>query len=311
MKTRLKMVVPAPLDIESADKQYLESSGFILYDDLPTDNQDLLHRIVDAELLVAAKINVDQALIDSLPKLQYIIVPSVGFEWVDTAYARSKNILVMNCPTHNSIAVAEHAVMLALATKRKLLAVNQGMKSGVWYSEDYAGNEIYSKQIAIIGNGRTGKHIGRIIEGFGAEISYITSNSNPEDLKRAANTSDIIFICVASNDSTKEMISRSFFQQMKKDTVLVNTSRGTVIDQAALIETLGQGMISAGLDVFQGEPDHHETIPLEIMDIANLHNVTATPHVAYKTRESGERLVTEVVDVVNSCLEGTPINVVN
>lgn len=311
MKTILKMVIPSPLDMEDAEKQYLESYGFTLYDDLPPNDEELLHRIADAELLVATRINVDQTLIDSLPKLQYIIVPSVGFEWVDVAYARSKNILVMNCPTHNSVAVAEHAVMLALATKRRLLAVNQGMKSGVWYSEDYVGSEIHSKRVAIIGSGHTGKLIGGIMQGFGAKLNYITSESDAEDLRQVASNSDIVFVCITSNNSTKEMISKEFLQLMKKDTVLINTSRGAVIDQATLIKTLNQGMISAGLDVFQDEPDHHDTTPTKIIDIINLDNVTATPHVAYMTRESRERLVVEITNIVGYCIKGTPINVVN
>ena len=249
-------------------------------------------------------------MIDAAPSLKYIVVPAVGYEWVDVEYAASKGITTLNCPTFNSQAVAEHAMSLLMAVNRNLIVGVDELRAGKWSPQTLVGYELEGKKLGLIGYGNVGTRIEKIAVALGMVVSYTNSKSTPEEIDALISTSDFIVICAPLTDATRNLVDERRLNLLKPTAVLVNVGRGTIIDQNALTGTLKAGKIrGAGLDVFDGEPLTGEPSDT-IVELAKLPNVIATPHIAYNTEEINDKQGAEILANLKSCLESTPINVV-
>ena len=307
----MRIVIPDYIEIELVTGNIKMPWDLKIYKDLPNDETELIERVKDAEIITANYVDIPASVIDAAPKLKYIVVPSVGVEWVDLAYARSKDIPVLNCPTHNSSAVAEHAIGLLFATQRKYLTANKNVKDGIWDSRGLTGSELNGKSVLIIGYGNIGKRIEKMISGFDVHCNHINSKTSKQYADELIAKADIIFMCIPQNDETTNFMHADRIASMKTEAIFINVGRGATVDEDALFKALKNKKIAgAGLDVFKNEPLVGD-VPENIARFAPLENVVAVGHIGYNTQETARRLNDEMIADFESCLANNPINVIN
>jgi phosphoglycerate dehydrogenase-like enzyme len=232
---------------------------------------------------------------DAAPKLKLVQLISAGYDRVDVEAARKAGVPVSNNGGANSVAVSEAAVMLILATMKKLVWQHLNVVSGKWRVGDFAEHRFYElagKTVGIVGLGTIGKKVARRLRGFDVHILYhdvVRLTEDQEDalgvrfalLPVLLRTSDVVTLHVPLNDVTRGMMSDAQFAMMKPTAVLVNTCRGPVVDEEALYRALtGKKIAGAGLDVMTEEPPRKEH------KLFALDNVTITPHTAGPTWEN-------------------------
>jgi D-3-phosphoglycerate dehydrogenase len=305
----MKIVIPDKINISDMYKNKIEGLGAKIFDDLP-DVGELKDRIKEAEIITASYVDITPDVIDAAPNLKYIIVPAVGYDWVDTEYAAKRGITTLNCPTYNSQAVAEHAMTLLMAANRNLARGGLELRAAKWSPQDLVGLELADKELGLVGYGNVGVRIDKIATALGMRVNHVNSKSTANDVDELVDGSDFVVICAPLNDGTRNLIDERRLNMLKPTAILINVGRGAVIDQNALIETLKAGKIrGAGLDCFDGEP--LTGVPNEtVVELASLPNVVATPHIAYNTEEVNDKQGAEILANLKSCLAGSPVNVV-
>ena len=306
----MKIVIPDKIDFTQEQLQQLQELNAIIYDDIPNDSTEIIKRAKDAEIITANYIDITPEIIDKLDNLKYIVVPAVGYEWVDVKYASSKGITVVNCPTFNSQSVAEMAFTLALNISRKIIDANVSLYQGKWDPIPFTGYELSGKRIGLIGYGNVGKRVEKIAMGFDMHVAYINSESSSEEIDNVLRQSDYVVLCVQLNEKTKHMIDARRLALMNKDAFLINVCRGAVVDQSALLNALKENeILGAGLDVFEDEPLIGKPSD-QIMEFAGLQNVLAIPHIAANTHESHKKLGNEVISNFRAIIAGTPVHII-
>ncbi|USG99490.1 D-2-hydroxyacid dehydrogenase [Thermococcus argininiproducens] len=304
----MKVLVAAPLHEKAID--VLKNAGLeVVYEEYP--NQDRLKDLVKdvSGIIVRSKPKVTKEIIDAAPNLKVIARAGVGLDNVDVEYAKSKGIEVVNSPGASSRSVAELAVALMFNVARKVAFADRKMREGIWAKKQSMGFELEGKTLGIIGFGRIGYNVGKIAKTIGMNILLYDVYKNYErakeigaefvELEYLLKNSDVITIHVPLLESTYHLINEEKLKLMKPTAVLINTSRGPIIDTNALVKALEEGWIAgAGLDVFEEEPlpkDH----PLTRFD-----NVVLTPHIGASTVEAQARAGIEVAEKVVKILKG-------
>lgn len=306
----MKIVLPDQLDLTPAARQFFTEHKAEMFHDIP-DTPTVIERIHDAEIITANYIDITAEIIDASDKLRYIVIPAVGYDWVDSGAATARGIIMVNCPTHNSHAVAEHAFALIFSSWKNIVQQQQLLASGTWAPTGFLGRELFSKTLGVIGTGKIGSDIRTMAHALGMNVLSVNSRSTQPEWDTLYTHSDIICTCIPLNTSTAHLINKESFEAMKTNCLFINVGRGGTVDTHALIHALQSGKISgAGLDVYENEPLTGYP-PESIIELANMDNVVATPHSAWYTHESVERLSSEIVQVVQSCLDDIPINIVN
>ena len=226
------------------------------------------------------------------PKLKLVQLTSAGYDRVDIEAARKAGVPVANNGGSNSVAVAEHAVMLMLAVLKRLVYHHANVVAGTWRAGDFASlrtYEVEGKRLGIVGLGNIGKKVARRVQGFDMDVRYYDVARLTEDQEDALGvrfalftellrTSDVVTLHVPLNDVTRKMMSTRELAMMKRGAILINTCRGPVVDEDALHQALTSGTIAAaGLDVMVEEP------PKKNHPLFSLPNVTLTPHSAGPT----------------------------
>lgn len=307
----MKIIFPDRIDLDEPSKQKFQAMGVQMYDDTPSDEATIIERIKDAEIITANFIDITSNTIDAAPNLKYIISSAVGYEWIDYKYAAGKGIKVLNCPTQNAEAVAEHALALMLAVAHRAAEADLDLQHGNWSQQRLIGVELSNRKLGLVGYGKIGKLIEQKVSGLNMQVSHVNSSSSPEEIDALLQDSDVVCLCLSLNETSKGMIDERRLGLLKKDAIFINVARGALIDQAALIKLLKECAIrGAGLDVFMDEP-FTGGAPESIVEIAKLPNVVATPHLAYNTEETMRRLGEELLANIESCVQGKPINTVN
>jgi phosphoglycerate dehydrogenase-like enzyme len=307
----MKIVFPDRIDFDGQTLTKLHALGAKLYDDSPASEDALKERVREAEIIVANFVKVTRDIIDAAPKLKYIIVAAAGYDTIDYQYAASKGIPVLNCPTQNVEAVAEHAVTLMLAVAHPLVEATTDLRQGGWHGLDLVGTEISHKRLGLVGYGRVGKLIEEKVSGLDMLVSHVNSKSSDKEIESLFQESDIVCLCLTLNDGTRNSIDRKKLSLLKNSAIFINVARGGLVDQEALFELLQTGTIrGAGLDVYQGEPSG-ENVTEPILKLAKLPNVVATPHIAYNTEETMKRLSEELLQNIESCIHDRLMNKVN
>ncbi|BAA30493.1 307aa long hypothetical phosphoglycerate dehydrogenase [Pyrococcus horikoshii OT3] len=305
---RMKVLVAAPLHEKAI--QVLKDAGLeVIYEEYP-DEDRLVELVKDVEaIIVRSKPKVTRRVIESAPKLKVIARAGVGLDNIDVEAAKEKGIEVVNAPAASSRSVAELAVGLMFSVARKIAFADRKMREGVWAKKEAMGIELEGKTIGIIGFGRIGYQVAKIANALGMNILLYDPYPNEErakevngkfvDLETLLKESDVVTIHVPLVESTYHLINEERLKLMKKTAILINTSRGPVVDTNALVKALKEGWIAgAGLDVFEEEPlpkDH----PLTKFD-----NVVLTPHIGASTVEAQERAGVEVAEKVVKILKG-------
>ena len=284
-----------------------------IYNDVPKDTKVIVDRIKNAEVITANWIDITKEIIELSPKLRYIIVPSVGYDWIDIKTATQKGIKVINCPTHNSMAVANFVIGLMISITRQISQANNDIKEGNWQPSKFKGVEISGKKLGLVGNGNIGRKIADVAKYMGMEVMMINSKSSQEEVDNILKNSDIISINIPLTDKTKHFIDERRLRLMKINSYLINTSRGAIIDQKALINIIEEDHFAGvALDVFENEPlILNGKLNEEIIKLANMNKVLATPHIAFNSEETWKRLGTEMIENIKAIVNNNPINVVN
>ncbi len=311
----MKIVIPEKIDVipDKYINELKELGGLVYYDDFPNKQTQIIERIKDAEILIVKWIYLPEKFLDYCKRLKYIVSLTSGYGHFPLDDARKKGVLILNSPTHNSNAVAEHTVALMFAVVRKIPQSQINIKKGNWKISpyDFLGTELFGKVLLQIGYGNIGSKVVKIAQGIGMKVVIAESKTTSDELDRLIQNADFISINVPLTDSTKNMINKKRINLMKNTAYLINTARGDIVDQNALYKALVDKKIAgAGLDVFTGTLPKGK-VNKEVLKFAKLPNVVTTPHVAFNTIEAGDKMGKEMIENVKAILKGKPINVVN
>ena len=269
-------------------------------------HEDLETNIVDAEIIVIrSATNLDKATIDKGKSLKIIARCGVGVDNIDVDYAKSQNIFVTNSPAANLLSVVELTVSLIISAARKINLSDKHVKEGKWIRKEFVGIELYGKQLGIIGFGKAGKLVSEIMKSFGMSVAfydpYIKDWNGLEknlELDELLRTSDVISIHVIKTKETENLISKQKLDLLKENAILVNTSRGGVLDENYLIKLLkSKKIFGIGLDVYSEEPPKN-------MDTFKDLNIISTPHIGASTVEAQLKAGLDTVENIKKILAG-------
>jgi D-3-phosphoglycerate dehydrogenase len=303
---------PAGLEILARyfDLVYLPDSKKVKLEDVIGEASGIGVRLVPitSELMAAA------------PPLKVVAKHGVGYDNIDVAAATSRRIVVVTTPKANAVSVAEHILSLMLCLANRICAANADLKAGRFKKrEDYVGVELKGKTLGVVGLGRIGSETARKCKsGFGmnvvaydpllsAETFELTGYKRADTLGPLLEEADFVVLCVPLTSETTNMIGARELTWMKPSSFLVNTSRGGLVDEAALYTALSEGRIAgAAMDAFVKEPPGPKN-PLLTLD-----NFIATPHVAGATHEAMRRMATDLAEEIVRVLSGErPLYAVN
>lgn len=286
-------------------------------------------------VFVGSKLN--STIIDAFHNLKYITVRATGFDNIDLAFAKSKNIQISNVPAYGSNTVAEFAFGLILSLSRKIPTASNRLKMSAEFSfEGLRGFDLNGKTLGVIGTGKIGANVIKIAKGFNMTVLATDVYPNAElsqtlgfqyvTLEELLKTADIVTIHVPLMEQTHHLLNKDNILLMKKGSLLINTSRGAIIDTDALSMALTTKHLGgAALDVLEEEGELKEEAELLIQnkipqeDFKNiienhilmyLPNVIITPHMAFYTKEAEFSIMETTVNNIKAALSGTPENLV-
>jgi len=282
-------------------------------------NDDIAGFGQDAEILITNKIKIDNNIMDNLPRLKLICVIATGYNVVDNKAARERNIIVVNVPQYAKYSVSQHTFALILSLTSNICSYHRDVREGKWEKSssftllEYPTIELANKTMGIIGFGTIGRETAKIAKVFNMDVlaydisdisAYGYINSTLDEILKK---SDIISIHIPLTSETENLITEKELGKMKNTALIINTSRGGIINEVDLVEALNSGVIhGAGLDVLKEEPPNSGN-PL----LGDVKNLILTPHVAWSSKEARQRLIDITVENIKSFRVGNPINVVN
>ena len=295
--------------------EHLKRIGEVrLHDSDATDPQVLLARLQDAEVAVniRGRTQFTTEVLAGCPKLRIISIWGTGTDNVDLRTAASRGITVTNTPGANAVAVAEHTVALMLALVKQLVPGDQGVRRGGWPRNLVP--QLRGKRLGIIGTGLIGREVAAMGKGLGLDLAAWSFHPDHKlaaalglryiDLPELLRTADILSLHLRATPETRHFLSRERLGQMKPSAFLVNTARGSLVDEAALTEMLRtKRLAGAALDVFETEP-----LPSE-HPLTTLPNVLLTPHAAGMTPEVIQVGLAMAVENIENFLKGAPTHV--
>jgi glyoxylate reductase len=257
----------------------------------------------DIDVLVEAVTRIGPDELELFPDLRLIANWGVGYELVDVEACHGRGVAVTNTPEVLDAAVADLTLALILATRRNVVTTDRWIREGAWQDHwarpKLHGRDLAGSRLGLVGFGRIGREVARRAEVFGMKISFHT-RSGGVDLDELLASSDVVSLHVPLTEETHGLISRERLALMQDGATLVNTARGAVVDEDALVDELVSGRISAGLDVFAAEPSVPEAL-------FRLPNVVLTPHIASATTETRAAMTRILVDNVLAYGRGEPL----
>jgi glycerate dehydrogenase len=283
-----------------------------------TPDAEVVRRSAGAEVLLTNKTPITGGALDQLPSARYIGVLATGFNIVDVEAARSRRIVVTNVPGYSTYSVAQLAFAHILHLTHHVAEHSTSVRSGEWtrcVDFSYAVApliELSGLTLGIVGYGRIGKQVGQIGEALGMKVLAHDPSPEPAEgvefcgLDDLFRRSDVVTLHCPLTPESRHIVNRERLLLMKGSALLINTSRGPLVDEQALALALNEGVIAgAGLDVLTDEPPHSEN------PLLKARNCTFTPHVGWATRAARKRLLTEAAENLRAFLAGHPRNVVS
>lgn len=314
----MKIVVLDAYTLNPGERRWeeLEELGEVVVHDR-TAQLDVVRRAKDAEVVLTNKTILDGFILNLLPKLKYIGVLATGYNVVDLDVARQRGIVVTNIPAYSTQSVAQMAIAHLLNITQRVAHYAHEVHNGVWSAQPdfcYWNTpliELAGKKIGIVGFGNTGQATAQIAEALGMEVWVYTSKpkkSLPKKYQKVTlnelfSACDVVSLHCPLTAENKEMVNSFRLSLMKQGAILINTSRGGLIDEKALEQALLSGkLLGAGLDVLSSEPVPNGN------PLLKLKNCFITPHIAWATRESRMRLMNQAVENLKALMEGRTIN---
>ncbi len=290
----------------------------------------------DVEILSIDVSRADAFILSKFKNLRLIALRATGVDRIDLNYCKTRGITVCNVPGYAENAVAEHVFALLLSVGRNMIDAVERTRKGRFFMEGLEGFELHGKTLAVIGTGSIGRRVAEIATGFGMHV--VAFDAAPDQhwaarvslsylpLKEAVSVADVVTLHIPASPKTHHLFSTDLFNIMKDGVVIINTARGDLIDNWALLGGLNSGKVrAAGLDVLPLEehignvPELAEASDDQNIDWKTLHGndlllhhprVIVTPHCAFFTLEAGQRLMDETVKNIVAFAEGKPRNIV-
>lgn len=288
MKTVLQVEYRGDLAPYEVESEALAAAGALLKTVKTDDPEVVVAEGQDADVVwLEWTPRLTGAVLRRLPRCKFVMRWGVGYDQIDVAAATSLGIAVANAPTYCTEDVAEHALALLLSLTRQIASRHEQMRTGQWRNGRVPHRRLQGSTVGIVGLGRIGGRFAQLAQAFGATVvaADVVPVQVPDvqqlSLEGVLNAADFVSLHVPLTEDTRHLVNRQTLALMKPDAVLINTSRGGVVDQEALIEALGAGTIAAaGLDVFEEEP-----LP-DRSPLRRLPNVVLTPHEAASSKQS-------------------------
>lgn len=308
----MRVLVPEKLSNEGLQILQQKHEVVVKLDLTP---EQLLAEIPEYEgLIVRSASKVTKEVLEAGKKLRVVGRAGVGVDNIDLGTASERGILVVNAPTGNCVAAAEHAVALLCSLARNIAAADATIKGGDWGRSRFVGVSLVGKTLGVVGLGRIGREVARRAQGLGMQVvahdPYVSEETASSlgisllSLDDTLKTSDFLSLHMPLLESTKNLISGPELQKMKPGARIINAARGGIVNEEALLQALDSGHIAgAALDCFEHEPPHKS--PDSFSNRLALHSkVIATPHLGASTKEAQEDVAIEIASAVSAALEG-------
>ncbi len=290
-----------------------------IYDITPPEK--VIERSIDADILVTNKTMLTADILQKLPKVKYISTLATGYNVIDTAFASQREITVSNIPAYSTDGVAQLVFAFILELTNQVALHNESVKNGDWCRSEHFCywktpiTEIAGKTLGIVGFGKIGSAVAQIANAFGMKVIAYSPNTRSYggfgsvdfvSLDEVIEGSDIISLHCPLTAETTGLVNYEFLSRMKKTALLINTSRGPVINEADLKKALDEGLIAgAGVDVLSVEPAKEDN------PLLKCEKCLITPHIAWASFEARSRLMNIFRSNVEGFVSGKPVNVVN
>ena len=282
--------------------------------------EEVSNALKDCEIAITNKVKITRAHIEANPQLKLIAVAATGYNIIDIEAAKEQGVTVCNIKGYSTTSVAEHAFMMMISLMHRLPAYQKQINAGQWQKSPYfyiVGEPIHDlagKTLGIIGKGEIGSTLARFATAFNMNVQFAEHKNAPTcrtdylPFNQIIQQADIISIHCPLTEDTKNLIDTPEINQMKNGAILLNVSRGGLINEAALIAALKTGKLGgAGLDVATTEPPPQDNPLLD----TTLNNLILTPHTAWSSEEAIARLVIQLQNNINAYKKGNPINIVS
>jgi glycerate dehydrogenase len=285
-----------------------------------TAREEVIERLRHATICITNKVPLREAELAQLPALRFIAVAATGVDIIDLDYCRKRNLSVANVRNYALHSVPEHVWMLILSLRRNLLSYREDVERGAWQEAvgfcllNHTIRDLHASTLGIIGYGALGRAVENLARAFGMRVA-IAERKGASSLREGRvsfeetlRTSDILTLHCPLNEETRSLIGHAEFEMMRRDALLINTARGGLVDEDALVRALRSHLIAgAGFDVLTKEPPREGNPLLEL----NLPNFILTPHIAWASREAMQTLADQLIDNLEAFVEGSPQNLIN
>jgi len=293
----------------SFEKELLQGTGVELAPSVVNSADEIQRTTKDADAILTAVVPVDANLVANLQKCRVIVRLGVGYEMVDVESCRKKGIQVCNVPDYGTEEVANHAIALLFSVHRRILSYDRNVRNRQWgHVLPWPIHRLSTLRVGVVGLGRIGSSFARSIKGFVRDVvgfdpflaadQLQASNVQKMSLESLFETSDIISLHLPLSEKTHHLVSAETIALMERRPIIINVSRGGLVDGAALTHALEMGELSgAGIDVFEDEPNVPE-------ELRRLDNIVLTPHVAWYSEEAELQLRRSSIEEVLRVLAG-------
>jgi glycerate dehydrogenase len=282
--------------------------------------EQAVERLGSATIAIMNKIGLRETELAQLPDLKLIAVAATGTDRIDLESCAQRGIAVVNVRGYAAVSLSEHVLMLILALRRNLFAYRKDVRAGLWQqSKQFCLltreiHDLRGSTLGVVGYGALGRATANLARGFGMRV-LVGEHKGEKEIREGRTLfdallreSDIITLHAPLTEATRHMIGARELASMKPTAILINTARGLLVDEDALVEALRAGKIAgAGVDVLSNEPPR-EGNPLLDLDLPNL---VVTPHVAWASREAMQALADQLIETIEAFVRGEPQNVVN
>jgi D-3-phosphoglycerate dehydrogenase len=310
-----KILVTGP-DLDPSAVALVKGHGYETVHTPAYADSDVISRLLvetEAEGIVSRMGRLDAAVLQRAPKLRVISKHGVGVDNIDLQAAASRGIPVLVATGANAVSVAEHAIALMLATVKRILPLDTGLRAGRWEKAGFIGRELAGARLGLLGMGSIAQATGRIAKGIGLELLGYDPYAEEAAFEELGVTrcstfgelleqSDVLSLHCPLTEQTRQILNAEAIARMPVGSYVINTARGGLIDEDALLAAIQSGHLAgAGLDTFAVEP------PQANHPFFNESRIVVTPHIAGVTREAGARVGVEAVRGIFQVLDGQPV----